>query len=244
MSKTDILYGIKPVIEAIRAGKEIDKIYILKNLEINKIREIKKFIYDRKIPFQYVPKEKLNRLTRQNHQGIVALISPIEYSDIETLLPGIFETGKVPFLLLLDNITDVRNMGAISRSAECAGVNAIILPTKGSAMINADAVKTSAGALNKIPVCRNSNLKETILYLKNSGIQIIAASGDAEKYYHKVDYTKPTAIIMGSEEKGVSEEYLKLCDEIIKIPMIGEIESLNVSVASGIILFEAVKQRM
>ena len=244
MSKTDILYGIKPVIEAIRAGKEIDKIYILKNLEINKVREIKKFIYDRKIPFQYVPKEKLNRLTRQNHQGIVALISPIEYSDIETLLPGIFETGKVPFLLLLDNITDVRNMGAISRSAECAGVDTIILPTKGSAMINADAVKTSAGALNKIPVCRNSNLKETILYLKNSGIQIIAASEDAEKYYHKVDYTKPTAIIMGSEEKGVSEEYLKLCDEIIKIPMIGEIESLNVSVASGIILFEAVKQRM
>lgn len=244
MSKNNIIYGLKPVVEAIKEGKEIDKIFFQKSILPHKINEVKKIATEYNIPFQFVPKEKLNKLTRQNHQGIVALTSPVEYTNIETLLPSIFESGKVPFLLILDKITDVRNLGAIARSAECAGVDAILIPSKGSAQINADAIKTSAGALHKIPVCRNSNLKETILYIKNSGLQIVAATEKAEKYHYDIDYSKPTVIILGSEEKGISDEYLKLCDEIVKIPMAGEIQSLNVSVAAGIIMFEVVKQRL
>jgi 23S rRNA (guanosine2251-2'-O)-methyltransferase len=244
MSKTDIIYGLNPVVEAIKAGKEIEKIFLLKSMLPHKAAEIKKVAIEFKIPIQYVPKEKLNRFTRQNHQGIVAITSPVFYTNIETLLPTLFESGKAPFILILDKITDVRNLGAIARSAKCAGVDAIVIPAHGSAMINADAVKTSAGALNKIPVCRNSNLKETILYLKNSGLQIVAATEKAKNYYYDINYNKPLALILGSEEKGVSDEYLKLCDNTVKIPMIGEIQSLNVSVAGGIIMFEVVKQRM
>lgn len=243
MSKTDIIYGLNPITEAIKAGKEIEKIFILKSMLPHKAAEIKKAAIEFKIPFQFVPKEKLNRFTRQNHQGIVAIVSPVSYTNIETLLPTLFETGKAPFILILDKITDVRNLGSIARSAECAGVDAIIIPSHGSAMINADAVKTSAGALNKIPVCRNSNLKETIIYLKDSGLQIVAATEKAEKNYYNIDFSKPSALILGSEEKGVSGEYLKLCDAVVKIPLIGEIQSLNVSVAGGIIMFEVVKQR-
>ena len=240
MSKTDIIYGLNPITEAIKAGKEIEKIFILKSMLPHKAAEIKKAAIEFKIPFQFVPKEKLNRFTRQNHQGIVAIVSPVSYTNIETLLPTLFETGKAPFILILDKITDVRNLGSIARSAECAGVDAIIIPSHGSAMINADAVKTSAGALNKIPVCRNSNLKETIIYLKESGLQIVAATEKAEKNYYNIDFSKPSALILGSEEKGVSGEYLKLCDAVVKIPLIGEIQSLNVSVAGGIIMFEVV----
>lgn len=244
MSKTDLIYGINPVLEAMKAGKEIEKLFILNSMQQFKANEIKKIATELNIPFQYVPKEKLNKLTRQNHQGLIAIASPVSYVDIETFLPGLYESGKTPFLLMLDKITDVRNIGSIARSAECAGVDAIILPSRGTALLNADAVKTSAGALTKLPICRNSNLKETIRFLKESGLTIIAASEKVEKYYDEADYNGPVAIIMGSEEKGVSEEYLKLCDEVVKIPIIGEIESLNVSVATGIVLFEAVRQRM
>lgn len=244
MSKTDLIYGINPVMEAIKAGKEIEKIFILNSMQQFKANEIKKIATEFNIPFQYVPKEKLNRYTRQNHQGLIAIASPVSYVDIETFLPGLYESGKTPFLLILDKVTDVRNIGSIARSAECAGVDAIILPSRGTALLNADAVKTSAGALTKLPISRNSNLKDTIRFLKESGLKIIAASEKVEKFYHESDYNGPVAIIMGSEEKGVSEEYLKLCDEIVKIPIIGEIESLNVSVATGIVLFEAVRQRM
>lgn len=239
-----MIYGINPVMEAIKAGKEIEKIFILNSMQQFKANEIKKIATEFNIPFQYVPKEKLNRYTRQNHQGLIAIASPVSYVDIETFLPGLYESGKTPFLLILDKVTDVRNIGSIARSAECAGVDAIILPSRGTALLNADAVKTSAGALTKLPISRNSNLKDTIRFLKESGLKIIAASEKVEKFYHESDYNGPVAIIMGSEEKGVSEEYLKLCDEIVKIPIIGEIESLNVSVATGIVLFEAVRQRM
>jgi len=243
LKKTEIIYGYNPVLEAIKEGKEIEKLFLLNNMQQHRANELKHFAGEFKIPFQYVPKEKLNRFTRQNHQGVVGIISPISYIEIETFLPSIFESGKTPFLLILDKITDVRNLGSIARSAECAGVDAIVIPSRGSAMINADAVKTSAGALTKIPVSRNSNLKETILFLKNSGLQIVAATEKSESFHYDVDLKTPLAIIMGSEEKGVSEEYLKLCDKIVKIPMVGTVQSLNVSVATGIILFEVVKQR-
>lgn len=244
LKKTEIIYGINPVIEAMNEGKEIEKLFLLKTMLPHKANEIKKIATTFKVPFQYVPKEKLNRLTRQNHQGVVAVISSVSYTDIETLLPTVYETGKMPFILILDKITDVRNMGSIARSAECAGVDAIVIPTRGSAMINADALKTSAGALNKIPVCRQSYLKETIIFLKNSGLEIIGATEKAEINHYEHDYNKPVALIMGSEEKGISDEYLELCDRKVKIPMTGSTQSLNVSVATGIILFEIVKQRL
>jgi len=230
--------------EAIDAGREIEKLFLLSNLHPGKLRDLKKAATILKIPFQFVPKEKLNRLTRQNHQGVVAFVSPIEYGKIDNIVPGLYEAGKVPFLLILDKVTDVRNLGSIARTAECAGVQAIILPSHGSAMINADAIKTSAGALNKLDVCRVPNLKETIAYLKESGIKVVAASEKAQKSVYQTDFKKPVAVIMGSEEKGVSEAYLELCNEIVSIPMLGETQSLNVSVATGIILFEGVKQRV
>lgn len=244
MKKTEIIYGINPVLEAMNEGKEIEKLFLLKTMQPHKANEIKRIATAFKVPFQYVPKEKLNRLTRQNHQGVVAVISSVSYTDIETLLPTVYESGKIPFLLILDKITDVRNLGSIARSAECAGVNAIIIPTRGSAMINADAIKTSAGALNKIPVCRQTNLKDTIIFLKNSGLEIIGATEKAELNHFDHDYNKPIALIMGSEEKGIAEEHLEICDKFVKIPMTGTFQSLNVSVAAGIILFEIVKQRM
>lgn len=244
MKKTEIIYGINPVLEAINEGKEIERLFMLKTMQPHKANEIKKVASAFKIPFQYVPKEKLNRLTRQNHQGVVAVVSSVSYTDIETLLPTVYESGKIPLLLILDKITDVRNLGSIARSAECAGVDAIIIPTRGSAMINADAVKTSAGALNKIPVCRQTNLYDTLTFLKNSGLEIIGAYEKANINHFDHDYNKPLALIMGSEDKGIAEEYIKLCDKTVKIPMAGTMQSLNVSVAAGIILFEIVKQRL
>jgi 23S rRNA (guanosine2251-2'-O)-methyltransferase len=230
--------------EAINAGREIEKIFLLNNLHPAKLADLKKAATILKIPFQFVPKEKLNKLIRQNHQGVVAFVSPITYARVEDLVPGLYEAGKTPFLLILDKITDVRNLGSIARTAECAGVDAIILPSRGSALINADAIKTSAGALNKLDVCRAPNLKDTIQFLKNSGIAVVAATEKADKNVYQTDFKKPVAVIMGSEEKGVSEAYLELCDDVVKIPMLGETQSLNVSVATGIVLFEAVKQRI
>lgn len=232
------------MIEALDSGKEIEKVYIQKNLQPFKIGEIKQLLTERGIPFQFVPKERLNKFTHQNHQGIVAISSPINYADIEVVIPGLFETGKTPLILVLDKITDVRNFGAIARTAECAGVNAIVIPAKESALINADAMKTSAGALNKIPVCRTSNLREAIKFIKNSGLQVIGATEKSNSLYFEADYSGPTAIILGSEEKGISADFLQMCTDIVKIPMVGSIASLNVSVAAGIILFETVKQRL
>jgi 23S rRNA (guanosine2251-2'-O)-methyltransferase len=243
VSKENIIFGIRPVIEAIKAGKEIDRILIQNGLKGETSWELKKLISELQIPSQYVPLEKLNKVTQKNHQGVICFVSEISYQPLENLLPMIFEKGEDPLLLILDRITDVRNFGAITRTAECAGVNAIIIPSKGSARINADAVKTSAGALYKIPICREDNLKQTIEFIKASGIEIITCTEKATEPYHSISYNKPVAIIIGSEEDGISPEYLKRADKTVMIPLKGEIESLNVSVAAGIILFEAVKQR-
>ena len=186
----------------------------------------------------------MNRLTTKNHQGVVAFVSPIVYQDLSAVVPQIFENGETPLLLILDRITDVRNMGAIARTAECTGVHAIIVPSRGSAQLNSDAMKTSAGALHKIPVCRENNLKDTITYLQECGIQIVACTEKAENYHFNTDMLGPIAVIMGSEEDGISPEYLKRCDAKAKLPMTGTIGSLNVSVACGTLLYEVIRQRI
>lgn len=240
----NLIFGIRAVIEAISAGKEIDKIIIQKGLSNQLYSELRKAIKDLDIPIQIVPPEKINRITSKNHQGVLAFVSQITYYEVEDLLADVFEKGKTPLVLILDRITDVRNFGAIARSADCAGVDFIVIPSRGAAQINADAVKTSAGALNRMKVCRVDNLKNSIEYLKESGLQIIACHEKTTSYHFNADLTKPSAIIMGSEENGISNEYLKRSDMQVKIPMVGNIASLNVSVATGIILFEAVKQRL
>lgn len=243
MKKETYIYGIRPTIEAIKAGKELEKIFIQNGLKGDGFRELFGLIRELEIPFQFVPVEKLNRLSRQNHQGVISYVSEITYQLIEDLVPYVFEQGRMPLFLLLDRVTDVRNVGSIARTAECAGVDGLIIPSRGSAQINSDAIKTSSGALYKLPVVRALNLKETIVFLKNSGLTIIAATEKTERLYSAADFNRPVAIVMGSEGEGISEEYLKLTDETVRIPLLGEIESLNVSVATGVILFEAVRQR-
>lgn len=237
-----MLYGMRPVIEAIAAGKEIDKLMLQQGLKGELVPELRKLINENNIPYQYVPIEKLNRMVRGNHQGVVCFVSPVIFQPIENLLLSVFDKGETPLFIILDRITDVRNMGAIARTAECAGAHGLIIPEKGGAPISADAMKASAGALNSIPVHRSSNLKNTIDYLKQSGLKIVAASEKGKSNYYDTDLTGPLAIIMGSEEDGVSGEYLRRCDEVLNIPMRGTIGSLNVSVAAGILLFEVVKQ--
>lgn len=243
MQKETLIFGIKPIIEAIHAGKEIDKLYIQKDISGAGITELRNAVKKSKTPYVHVPVQKLNRLTNQNHQGVVGLISPIDLADMETLVPTLFEKGETPFILVLDRITDVRNFGAIARTAECAGVHAIILPKRESAQINGDAIKTSAGALNRIPVCKVDNLTDAIMFLQASGIKITACTEKTETSVYDIDFKSPTAVVMGNEEKGISNQILKITDDKAKIPLLGDITSLNVSVATGIILYEAVKQR-
>ncbi len=243
MKKENFIYGIRPVIEALKSGKEIEKIMIQKGLRGEGFQQLHGLIREMEIPIQFVPLEKLDRMTRQNHQGVVAMISEITYQKIESILPTAYEQGKVPLVLVLDHITDVRNLGAIARTAECSGVDAILIPEKGSAQVNQDAVKTSAGALYKIPVCRYHSIKESITFLKNSGLKIIAATEKANSDYYEADMKQPLAVILGSEESGISAELLGMADELIQIPILGEIQSLNVSVAAGIILYEILRQR-
>ncbi len=242
--KSDFLFGIRSVIEAIRSGKEIEKILVKKGLQGELYDELVDTMKEANIGWQEVPLDRINRATRKNHQGVIAFISAITYQDIENTLMRVFEEGKNPLILVLDGITDIRNMGAIARSAECAGVDAIVIPEKGGAPINADAVKTSAGALHNIPVARVSNLYKAVEYLKNSGLKIVAATEKGSDDYTKVDYSGPTAIVMGAEDKGVSSSLLKICDEGAKIPIVGTIGSLNVSVAAGVLVYEVVRQRM
>ena len=243
MENDEFIFGTRAVIEAIKNNRLIEKVLIKKGLTNELFQELFHLIRENQIAFQFVPVEKINRITRKNHQGIVALISPIEYFNIETLLPGWFEKGITPLILILDQITDVRNFGAIARSAECAGVNAIIVPEKGMARIGADAIKTSAGALHHIPVCKSYNLPKTIEFLKNSGIKIIAATEKADKLYTSSEMTHPVAIVAGSEETGISKQILQIADEQVKIPILGKIDSLNVSVATALIIYEVIRQR-
>jgi len=243
--RNELIFGVRPVIEAIKAGKEIDKLFLQNGLAAGEqIHELKSLLKQHNIQFQYVPIEKLNRLTRKNHQGVACFISQISYYSIEDVLPAIFESGKVPLLVILDRVTDVRNFGAIARTVYVSGADAIIIPSRGGAQVNADAIKTSAGALHKLTVCRQHNLKDTIDFLKASGVQVVACTEKTKTMYYDIDFTIPTGIIMGSEEDGISPEYIKRSDAAVAIPMSGDLGSLNVSVAAGIILYEAVKQRI
>jgi len=238
------IFGIRAIIEAIEAGKTIDKLFIQKGLHNDLFAELWKLVREKRINYKHVPLEKINRLTRKNHQGVFAFISPIDFHNIEDVIPKLYEEGKNPLVLVLDRITDVRNFGAIARTAECAGVDTILIPEQNAAAINADAIKTSAGALHKVTVCRTWNLKLALQFMKESGIQLIGCTEKTQDDMYKADYTTPTAIIIGSEEDGVSPEFLKMCDARAKIPMNGKIASLNVSVATGVILYEAIRQRV
>jgi 23S rRNA (guanosine2251-2'-O)-methyltransferase len=239
----DLVFGIRAAIEAISAGKEINKLFIQNGISNPLIGELKDAIRGLDIPLQYVPIEKLNRITRKNHQGVICFISPVSYQPLDQLIPIWFEEGKNPLIIILDRVTDVRNFGAICRTAECVGADAVVVPTKGGALINADAIKTSAGALHRITVCREMYLKKTIEYLQSSGFNIVGCTEKTDKTIYDANFTGPTAIIMGSEEDGISPEYMKRCNELAKIPLNGNIASLNVSVAAGVILYECQRQR-
>lgn len=239
----NFIFGIRAVLEAIDAGKEIEKILIQKGIQNDQIKELISRAKNLKIPFVNVPLEKLNRLTRKNHQGVICYLSPIQFHSLDHIIESTFSQGKDPFLVILDRITDVRNLGAIARTMECAGADALVIQSKGNAPIGGDAMKTSAGALNMLPVCREENLKNTIKTLKDTGIRIIGCTEKTDQLIYNTDLKGPIAIILGSEEDGISNEYMKLCDHLARIPMKGKIESLNVSVSAGIILYETLRQR-
>lgn len=239
----EMIFGIRAVIEAIDAGKTIDKILVRRDMSSTIGKELLARLEGLTTPVQKVPVEKLNQYTDKNHQGVIAFLSPIAFHRVEDVVMSLFEEGKTPLLMVLDAVTDVRNFGAIARTCACAGVHALIINNRGSVSINGDAVKTSAGALHTLPVCKVDNLQNTLDYLRESGLRIIAATEHTDLGYTQVDMTAPTAIVMGSEEKGIFEENLKRCTDQVRIPMTGSIESLNVSVAAGIMIYEAVRQR-
>jgi 23S rRNA (guanosine2251-2'-O)-methyltransferase len=239
----NIIFGIRPVIEAIEAGKQIEKIYLKQSAAGDLFHQLARLIKQHNIFVQRVPVERLNRITQKNHQGVVALCAAVELADFETTIENIMQTVKNPLAVILDGVTDVRNFGAIARSAECAGIQVLIMPAKGAAPINADAIKTSCGALNIIPVCKVPNLKAAVFYLKSAGFQIVAATEKAEKPYYDANYVKPTAIVMGAEDTGISRANIELCDEQVKIPICGKINSLNVSAAASILMYEALRQK-
>lgn len=239
----DYIFGIRAVIEAIDAGKSIDKVLIRKDLGGDLARELLAKIRQFDILTQRVPQERLNRITSKNHQGVIAQISQVTYHRLDHLLPALYEDGANPFLLVLDGLTDIRNFGAIARTADCSGVNGIVIPKRNSVSVTADAVKTSAGALFYIPVCRENDLVAAVRFLKDSGIKVVAATEKASTLYTDCDFSVPTAVVMGSEDVGISDEVLRLCDELVAIPMQGNIGSLNVSVAAGVMMYEVVRQR-
>lgn len=238
-----MIFGIRAVIEAVEAGKDIDKVLVKRELSGELFKELQEVLRTREIPMQKVPLERIDRITRKNHQGVVAFISAVTYQKLEQIIPFLYEQGKNPFIVVLDGITDVRNFGAIARTCEVAGVDAMAIPARNSVSVNADAIKTSAGALHSIPVCRENNLKEAVLFLKNSGIKVVAATEKAARNYTETDLSVPTAVVMGSEDEGVSPEILRVCDELVRIPQFGTIQSLNVSVAAGIMIYEVIRQR-
>lgn len=239
----NIIFGIRPVVEAIESHKQIEKLYIKRGAEGQLMNELKDLCLRHHIHTQEVPVEKLNRLTRGNHQGVVAQIAAIEYVGLDDILERVPE-DETPLIVVFDGVTDVRNFGGIARSAECAGAHGLITSLKSSAPVNADAVKASAGALNVIPVCRVGSIRNTLKTLQTQGFQIVAATEKSRKLLYDADFRRPTAIVMGAEDKGISKEVLKLCDEQLAIPLIGHIESLNVAAAAAIMLFEVVRQRI
>ncbi|MFT3993350.1 MAG: 23S rRNA (guanosine(2251)-2'-O)-methyltransferase RlmB [Dysgonomonas sp.] len=243
MKEKEMIFGIRAVLEAIEAGKEIDKIIVRRELQGDLSKELFTALKDKNIPVQRVPMERLDRFTRKNHQGVIAFLSAITYEKIEDIVPFLYENGKDPFIVLLDGITDVRNFGAIARTCEVAGVDAIVIPARGSVTVNADAVKTSAGALLKLPVCKEESLTGAIQFLKNSGVKVVAASERGAVNYTETDYKGPIAIVMGAEDTGVSNDNLRIADNLVKIPQFGTIGSLNVSVAAGVLIYEVIRQR-
>lgn len=244
MNTNTLVYGMHAVIAAIQAEEPIDKIFIQKGLQGTLSHELETLVRKKGLPLSYVPVEKLNRLTKNNHQGVVALVSPIAFHDFEALVAGVLAGKKAPLFLLLDAVSDVRNFGAMIRTAECTGVDGIIIPKKGAAPVSADAIKTSAGAAFRVPVAKVDHLKDAVYYLQASGISVIAATEKANDTLYEVSFSKGCAIVMGSEDTGIHPSLLKIVDFQAKLPLLGEIGSLNVSVACGVFLYEVVRQRM
>lgn len=242
-SKTDMIYGTRAVIEAILAGKEIEKVMVQAGLKNDLVKELIATAQARQVPVVTIPQEKLKRLTSKNHQGVICILSSVTYASLDNIIDRAYSEGREPFVLILDRITDVRNFGAIARTAECAGMDAIVIAEKGNAPISSDAMKTSAGALNHLPVCREKELKGTLQFLQDNGIRIIACTEKTEKEIYDADLRGPIALVMGSEEDGVSDFILRSADELVKIPMKGKIGSLNVSVAAGVAIYEVIRQR-
>ncbi|MBN8577364.1 MAG: 23S rRNA (guanosine(2251)-2'-O)-methyltransferase RlmB [Cyclobacteriaceae bacterium] len=243
MEKTEMIFGTRAVMEAIRAGREIEKIFIQSGLNNDLIKELIQTAKSQGVPFTFVPQQKLNRLSTKNHQGVICVLASFTYANLEGIIDQAYQQGREPFLLIVDRVTDVRNFGALARTAECAGLDAIIMGDSGNAPLTGDAMKTSAGALSHLPVCRVKDLKQTIRFLKDNGIQIVACTEKAEQLLYKVDLNVPLALVVGSEEDGISPQLLKAADVLAKIPMTGKISSLNVSVAAGISIYEAVRQK-
>ena len=239
----NLIDGIRPVVEAIEAGREIEKLYIRKGAEGQLMTELRDLCLRHRVRVQEVPVEKLNRLVRGNHQGVVAQIAAIAYVQLDDILERVPD-DETPLVVVFDGVTDVRNFGAIARSAECAGAHGLIAPLKNSAPVNAEAIRASAGALTTIPVCRVGSIRNTIKTLQAEGFQVVAATEKSRKLLYDADLRRPTALVMGAEETGISKEVLKLCDERLAIPLIGRIESLNVSAAAAVMLFEVVRQRI
>lgn len=244
MDKTDYIFGLRAIMEAIDAGRTIDKILLRRELGGELAKELLDKIKEYEIVTQRVPVEKLNRITMKNHQGAIAILSPVGYQKLDNIIPALYEEGKTPLVVVLDGVTDARNFGAIARSADCAAVDAIVIPERGSASATSDAVKASAGALFYVPVCRERDVLTAVRKLKENGYLVVGASEKGANSYIDVDYTVPTAIVMGAEDTGISPEVLRMCDTLAAIPILGNIGSLNVSVAAGVMLYEAVRQRI
>lgn len=243
MEKSDYIFGIRPVLEAMEASKSIDKILVKRELNGEFVKEVFQMAKELDIPVQKVPNEKLNRITMKNHQGVIAIMCPVRYYNLDNLIASLYEEGKTPMAIILDGVTDARNFGAIARSAECAGADFIVIPEKGSASVTSDSVRSSAGALFHIPVCREKDLTRALIRLQENGYKIVGASEKSKLNYTDVDYRVPVAIVMGAEDTGLSNDVLRRCDDLAAIPILGKVGSLNVSVACGVILYEAVRQR-
>lgn len=244
IDKSQVVFGIRAVIEAIESGKQVDKVLMKKDLGGELARELLSVTREYNVPVQRVPVERINKVTRKNHQGVIAFMAAVDYYHVDDIVPALYDEGINPLVVVLDGVTDVRNFGAIARTCECAGVNCIVIPERNSVSVNADAVKTSAGALNYLPVCRERNLVKSVQYLRDSGLKVMGASEKTDLNYTKADFTGPVAIVLGAEDTGISTDVLKLCDTLVAIPEFGQINSLNVSVAGGIMIYEVVRQRL
>ena len=243
MKEKEMIFGLRAVIEAVQAGKDVDRVLVKRELQGELFKELQDVLTLHEIPMQKVPLERIDRITRKNHQGVLAFMSAVTYQKIEDIIPMLYEQGKNPFIVVLDGITDVRNFGAIARTCEVAGVDAIVIPARGSVRVSADAIKTSAGALHTIPVCRELNIRDAVQFLRNSGVKVVAATEKAAENYTTSTYVDPVAILMGAEDEGISPELLKISDDLVRLPVYGTIQSLNVSVAAGVMLYEVIRQR-